>query len=359
MKILYVTTVGMTMGFFESFFSELQKHGHTVDIACGDLDSLPEFCKKKRFRIFPLSCSRSPFDKGNIRAVRELRYIVRKNKYDIVHCHTPVAAACTRLACRPLRKQGLKVFYTAHGFHFYTGAPFKNWLIYYPVEKWLSRYTDVLITINKEDYSRAKKEFNAKKIEYVPGVGIDTSKFSPTQSGRKRIREELELDDSQTMLLSVGELNENKNHIAVIKAIKGMKNLVYVIVGKGDLGDELIDAAEENGVDLRLTGFRNDVVDFYAAADVYVLPSIREGLNVSLMEAMASGLPVICGNIRGNTDLIDDKDCLFEPMDCMGIRSSIKCAIKRKETLGDRNLKKIRSFDFEVVERLLFKIYGE
>ena len=160
MRILYITTVGMTMRFFQSFISELCKEGHTVDIACSDTESIPEYYKKEKFKIYRLSCSRSPFNFGNVRAIREIRMIVRKNQYDIVHCHTPVAAACTRLACRPLRKKmALRVFYTAHGFHFCTGAPKKNWIVYYPIEKWLSRYTDVLITINKEDYRRARNRF--------------------------------------------------------------------------------------------------------------------------------------------------------------------------------------------------------
>ena len=197
--------------------------------------------------------------------------------------------------------------YTAHGFHFYNGAPLKNWLIFYPVEKCLSRYTDVLITINNEDYKRATEKFHAKKMFYISGAGVDVEKFAPRQSGRDKIRAELGLEDTDFMLLSVGELNENKNHASVIKAIAG-KDITYVIVGKGDKEAELKTMADENNVDLRLTGYRNDVADFYDAADVYILPSIRKGLNVSLMEAMDSGLPVACSPIRCNTDLVDEED---------------------------------------------------
>ena len=160
------------------------------------------------------------------------------------------------------------------------------------------------------------------------------------------------------MVLSVGELNDNKNHASVIKAIAGM-DLTYVIVGKGDKKEELQQLAEENKVDLRLTGFRTDVADFYDAADVYVLPSIREGLNVSLMEAMASGLACCCGNIRGNIDLLDEKDgVLFCPEKTDEIRKAIETALNNKVLLGRKNLEKIKSFSVKSVNKMMEKVYS-
>lgn len=357
MKVLYITTIGVTMGFFNSFIKQLLDDGNEVQIATNETNAkVPECYREWGCRIHPISCSRSPFDLGNIKAISQIRRIVKGNGYDIVHCHTPIAAMCTRIACRPLRKDGLKVFYTAHGFHFYDGAPFKNWLFYYPIEKWLSRYTDVLITINKEDYKRGKEKFHARKTVYIPGVGIDTKKFAPRISGRDRIRTELGLQDDAIMLLSVGELNENKNHEAVIRAIKGL-NVVYVIAGKGDKKDELEAVAKEYGVDLRLVGFRADVSDFYDAADVYVLPSFREGLNVSLMEAMAKELPCVVSKIRGNTDLIEDETVLFDPKDTKQLRESVEAAIKNQAEYGQKNLKKISGFDLFTVEKMVSEIY--
>lgn len=360
MKILYITTIGETMGFFRSFIRVLLKDGHTVDIATNEnsgTTAVQEYYREWGCKVYPIPCSRSPLKIGNIKAIKEIRKIVANGNYDIAHCHTPIAAACTRFACRSLRKKNLKVFYTAHGFHFYTGAPIKNWLIYYPVEWLCSWYTDILITINKEDYERAKKRFHAKQIKYVPGVGVDTEKFAPRKSGREATRAELGLKDSDIMLLSVGEMNENKNHISVIRAIKGLSDLVYVIVGKGEKEQELVRAAKENDVDLKLTGFRTDVADVYDAADVYVLPSIREGLNVSLMEAMASGLACCCGNIRGNTDLIEEKAVLFDPLDTDEIKAAISTAIEDRTELGKKNHEKIRSFDLSTIENLTSEIY--
>lgn len=277
-----------------------------------------------------------------------------EHQYCFVHCHSPIGGVIGRLVCH---ETGTKVIYTAHGFHFYDGAPLKNWLIYYPVEKFLSRYTDVLITINKEDYKMAKERFHAKKTEYIPGVGVDTKKFAPRKSGRVRIRTELGLKDKDIMLLSVGELNENKNHESVIRAIKGM-DVTYVIAGKGEKRNSLEQIAKECGVDLRLVGFRTDVSDFYDAADVYVLPSIREGLNVSLMEAMASGLSCAVSRIRGNTDLIDDEAVIFDPKNTEQLRESVETAVKNLEEYGQKNLKKIKGFDLATVENLISEIYG-
>ncbi len=357
MRVLYITTISVTMSFFTHFIMKLVEGGNVVDIACGlsDLPVLDSY-RKMGCKIYEIGTTRSPLDIKNIQAISKIRRIVEEGKYDLVHCHTPIAAAVTRVACRPLRKKGIKVFYTAHGFHFYDGAPLKNWLIYYPIEKYLSRYTDILITINKEDYNRAKKKFRARKTVYVPGVGVDIEKFAPRQSGREKVRAELGLDNNEIMLLSVGELNRNKNHEAVIEAIKGMK-ITYVIVGKGDKENELRSIAEKLGVDLRLTGYRNDVSDFYDAADVYILPSLREGLNVSLMEAMASGLPVVCGKIRGNTDLVKVEKCLFDPSNTAAIRKAVDAALKNKDIIGKQNAERIKTFDLHTVEKLTSRIY--
>ena len=358
MKILYITTVGSTMDFFIAFIRQLLRQGHTVDIACGSPGELPPCYREWGCGVYPLSCSRSPLKPGNRAAVREIRQIVSEQGYDLVHCHTPVAAACTRLACRTLRKTGTKVYYTAHGFHFYQGAPLKNWLLYYPVEWLCSFWTDTLITINTEDYRRAEKHLHAGRTVYVPGVGVNTALFRE-RTGGQRIREELGIG-SRFLLLSVGELNENKNHRAVIRAAAGM-DLVYVIAGDGPLRSTLKKTAEEAGTEVVLPGYQSDIAAFYAAADAYILPSLREGLNVSLMEAMASGLPCLAGRIRGNTDLLDEAGgYLFDPKDSDEIRRDLLylLASENRAAMGAYNQRKIRSFDIAVVNRQLMDLYN-
>ena len=321
MKILYVTTIGGTMRFFRDYIRELLDAGHTVDIATCEnaVSKVPDYYREWGCQVYQISTSRSPLKMGNLKAIKQIRKIVAENGYELVHCHTPIAAACTRLACRKLRKKnGLKVFYTAHGFHFYKGAPLKNWLLYYPVEKLCARMTDVLITINKEDYAFAQKKLRAKRVEYVPGVGIDVARFANAVVDRDAKRDEIGVPREAFLVLSVGELNPNKNHEVVIRALAQLqnKNVHYAIAGKGALQDYLLSLASELGIEeqIHLLGFRRDVAELYKVADVYAFPSFREGLSVSLTETLAAGLPIICSKIRGNVDLVDENGgILFDP----------------------------------------------
>lgn len=365
MKLLYVTTVGMTMCFFQPLIQNLLNSDNTVDIACNEATSkIPDCYRQWRCDIFPISWERSPFSSGNLKAIKQIRNIVNEGHYDIVHCHTPIAAACTRIACRKARKNGVKVIYTAHGFHFYKGAPLKNWLIYYPIEKLCSHWTDVLITINTEDYAFAKKRMKAHRVEYVPGVGVDLSKYCRLGINKAKKRSEIGVPEDAILLLSVGELNGNKNHETVIRALSQLadKNIYYVVAGKGERAERLIEVANEVGVSdrFRLLGFRNDVNELLEIADVYILPSFREGLNVSLMEAMAKGLPCVVGRIRGNVDLIDEKGgYLFSP------NSISECKIVIRKLLnsdriaeGNYNREKIQKFGANTVQVRLKEIYN-
>lgn len=331
MKILYITTIGGTMNFFKSLIKELIDEGHIVDIATNETDSkVPDCYREWGCKVFSIPTSRSPFSMGNVKAVTLIKAVVQD--YDIVHCHTPLAAMATRLACRNLRKKGLKVIYTAHGFHFYKGAPLKNWLIYYPIEKVCSYWTDILITINKEDYTFAQKKMKAGRVEYIPGVGIDTHKFSNAVVDIGKEREKIGVPKDAFVVLSVGELNSNKNHQIVIRAIKeiGEKNIHYIVAGSGNKKKELESLAESLGVSgqVHLLGYRTDVVELYRIANVYALPSIREGLNVSVMEALSSGLPVLCTNIRGNVDMVKENEngYLIDPFDAISVANGIRRA---------------------------------
>ncbi|MBC6714268.1 glycosyltransferase family 4 protein [Treponema sp. Marseille-Q3903] len=307
----------------------------------------------------PVPRSINPFVVG--KAYKLVKKLITTEHYDLIHCHSPIGGAITRIAAKKERKNGTKVIYTAHGFHFYSGAPLKNWLVYYPIEKVLSKYTDILITINKEDYKRATDKFRAKKTVYVPGIGVNTEKFETTYNGKK-VREELGISNSDTMLLSVGELNGNKNHEIVIKALaKLLEKPYYVIVGKGIKETYLKKLIKELGLEkyVILAGFHENVPDFYDAADAYVFPSFREGLSVALMEAMASGLPVACSKIRGNTDLIDENGgFFFEPGNVDSVSESLEKILKAdKKAMGNYNLEKIKNFDLSVVSNAMNEIY--
>lgn len=254
--------------------------------------------------------ARSPFSKQTLVAYRQLRRLFSEEHFDIVHTHTPVGSVLTRLAARDARHAGTKVVYTAHGFHFYKGAPAVNWALWYPVECLMSRFTDVLVTINDEDYRRAQ-QFAHCRVEYVPGVGIDLERFSCVRD-RAGKRAELGLADGDFALLSVGDLIPRKNQAAIVGALSLLsENVKLLICGEGvERGnlEEQIAKLELQGR-ARLLGFRPDMAEVMHACDALVFPSVHEGLPVSVMEAMASGLPVVASSIRGiDPDLLKDHE---------------------------------------------------
>ena len=366
MKILYVTTIGGTMNFFKTFIGELVKQGHKVDLACNDTVSKPaEVYGEMGCEIYSISTSRSPYSKGNIIAIKQLKKLIEENQYDIVHCHTPLAAMCTRIACRKARKKGTKVIYTAHGFHFYKGAPIKNWLLYYPIEKICSYWTDVLININLEDYAFSQKKMKAKRIEYVPGVGIDSSRFANITVDKTEKRKELGISENATVVMSVGELNTNKNHEVIIRAVAEIKDVYYIVAGKGALKEYLENLSKELGVEdrVKILGFRRDIGELLNCVDIFAFPSYREGLPVSLMEAMFCGIPAVASDIRGVRDLIEDgkNGFLCNPFDYNTFSDKLKKLsenIELCETVGKINKEKVDAFNMETVNKTMRQIYG-
>ena len=312
---------------------------------------------------------RNPLKRSNLKAYRSLKKVIDEGEYDIIHCHTPVGAMLTRLAAKEARKRGTKVLYTAHGFHFYKGAPAINWLLYYPVEKWLSRYTDVLITINKEDYERAKT-FKAGKVCYVPGVGIDLKKFSVGYVDRNEKRKEIGVHADDFVLLSVGELIPRKNHEVVIRAMSVLKHegklvhLEYVICGRGAYESELKKLTEELGVadHIHFLGYRTDIAEICNCSDMFVFMSRQEGLPVALMEAMACGLPAVCSNIRGNIDLIENESTGLiadnTPEEVAKAIETLRKDEKFCKRLASAAQQRIKQFDLSGVEDEIAKIYG-
>lgn len=259
---------------------------------------------------------RSPFKFANIKVYRQLLSLMRREQFDLVHCHTPMGGVMARLAAH--HTHTAPVVYTAHGFHFFKGASWINWIFYYPVERLLSHYTDQQICINQEDYQRAKAEFHAKYVDYVPGVGIDLNKI-PRLDKRSIESKKLELNIpiDKLVFLSSGELIKRKNHESAIRAVAKIKkqyleknhtlpDFHYVICGHGELEEYLHDLIQSLDVSdmVTLLGYREDMLSIYQIADVFLFPSYQEGLPIALLEAMACGLPVICSDIRGNQDLM-------------------------------------------------------
>lgn len=305
-----------------------------------------------KITIHNVAISRSPFSPSNLKALNQIKMILKTEKIDYIHCNTPVGGVIGRLLNRNVKK----VIYEAHGFHFYKGAPLKNWLLYYPVEKILASRSDAIITINRDDYEFAKKHLKSK-IYYVPGVGIELEQWS----AYKDIREEVGLRPDDFVILIVGRLEKNKNCGTVIDAVRKVPGVKLVFCGDGE--DRLIleEKAKELGNRAIFLGNRSDMSDVYHMADCFVLASFREGLSRSIMEAMVCGLPCIVSDIRGNRDLID-KDFLFNPNDVDALADKImkvNKSQKQRNMMKARNLKKIKEFNFDKVVEELSKIYEE
>lgn len=298
-----------------------------------------------------------------ILALKQLSVIVKNNKFRFIHCQSPIGGVCGRLVGH---KFHVKILYTAHGFQFFKGSTKLSWLLIYPIEKYLARYTDRLITINHEDYELAKEKFCSKKVDFVPGIGVDLEQISKTKVDILAKRESLKIPVNATVILSVGELSDRKNHSVVLKAISQLKqkNIYYVICGLGANRDKLITLAEKLGLSdrLKLLGYRTDVIEVMKASDVFVFPSIREGLPVSLMQAMAAELPSIVSRIRGNTDLIEDRvdGYLFNPRSVDELVEKLNKFFVNKslaQSFVKESSKKIQLFSSDVVEKRMLEIY--
>jgi len=311
-RLLITSTDLMMVQFLLPHIQNLAENGYAVDIACSDVGGRVEEIKGKTKayteNIFVLDLQRSPLSPQNAKGYKQLKQIFSEHRYDIVWTNEPVMGVATRLAAKKARKNGTTVLYMCHGFHFFNGAPKVNWLIYYPIEKLMAPRADCICTINTEDYKRAQG-FKTKRVEYIHGIGINTDRLTPGEN-QNNIRVELGLSEDAFLVLSVGELNENKNQKVILKAVNKLNDVSihYILCGKGDQLENLQTLTRELGIEnnVHFLGYRTDVVDICSQADVYVMPSKREGLPVASLEAMYCGLPVIASDTRGIQDYVAD-----------------------------------------------------
>lgn len=314
MKILLTATVQSHIcQFHKPLVEVLHEYGCEVHVAARD--NLAEknglqldFVEK----VYNVPFSRSPKSLDNIKAYKELKKIIRKENYDVIHCNTPMGGIVTRLAARNARKNGTKVYYTAHGFHFYKGAPRKNWVVFYPVEKYFSRFTDKLITITDEDNRLATKKFCCS-VERIHGVGVNEQRYNAVGENDKiLIRKQMGYTSKQKIILCVGELLSNKNQTMAIDAmqeiVKKYPDTLLILAGNGPEKEKLQSAIHERKLEdnVKLIGYVTNLQDYQHIADVAVSCSKREGLPLNIVEAMLSGTPVVASYNRGHRELIDD-----------------------------------------------------
>ena len=365
-KVLFVATVlrGHILVFHLPYMRWFQEQGYEVHVCARNdtEESVPQvpYCDQ----YIELPFERSPLHPGNVSVYKRLKKIIDEGEYALIHCHTPVGGMLGRICARQARKRGTRVVYTAHGFHFFTGAPLKNWLLFYPAERWLARYTDLLITMNDEDYRHAKR-FPAKQVEKIHGIGIDLDRFDAPVD-RDAVRSEIGVPQNAQAVICVGEHIPRKNHEIVLKAVQKLPNAWLLFGGTGELEDDLKALAKELGMSDRVLflGFRRDVPALLMASDLFCFPSFQEGLPVSLMEAMAAGLPCAVSDVRGNRDLIRQNEggMLRSPTDAEGFAEDMGMLLENstlRQEMGERNRREIRAYCLPQVLAHMAELYAQ
>lgn len=366
-KVLYTATVASHICQFHlPYLKMLKEQGYEICVAAHDnLAEKNGLQLKYVDKFIEVPFSRSPKSPQNIKAYKQLKALFNEEFYDLIVCNTPMGGIVTRLAAKKTRKKGTKVIYIAHGFHFYKGGPKKNWLFYYPIEKHFAKYTDILVTINKMDYQLAQRKFRAKEVEYIPGIGVNLKQFS-IQDQEKDIREDLLLSKDSKLILSVGELNDNKNHQAIIRALTKVadSNVHYLIAGNGPNLGKLQKLANRLGVadNVHFLGYRRDLPYIYKSADIFVLPSYREGLGMAAIEAMHFGLPIITSNRHGINDysIPDVTGYKYAPNDYNGFAAGIRRILYNedlKKSMSENNRREAEKFALEASLQRMEEIY--
>ena len=365
-KVLFVATVlrGHILVFHLPYMRRFQEQGYEVHCCArndtGEANPTVPNCD----RYIDLAFERSPMHPGNRAAYRTLQTLIDTEQYALIHCHTPVGGMLTRLAARNARRRGTRVVYTAHGFHFFDGAPLVNWLAFYPAERILSRWTDLLITINREDDARAR-HFHAQQTAMVAGVGVPLERFAAPVD-RKSVRAGLGLAPDTFAVITVGEHIPRKNHETCLRAVAATPGATLLFCGVGEKEAELRELAEtlHVGDRVQFLGFRRDVPALLGASDAFLFPSFQEGLPVSLMEAMAAGLPCVASRVRGNSDLIvpGQGGMLCAPTDFAAMAralSTLREDPALRAAMGAYNRNAIRPYGLDAVRQHMAALYTE
>ena len=376
--LILATTAAMIEQFNMPNIDLLQELGFEVQVACNFRNGNPisndqitlfqEILKEKNVKYHQVELTRKIVKIfTNLKAFKQADSILKEEDFKFVHCHTPVGGVCGRIIGH---RNNVNVIYTAHGFHFYKGAKLVNWLLYYPIEKLLSKYTSHLITINEEDYNATfERSFKAKNVSLFPGAGINLERFTPcTQSEKNELRKEYGYNEKDFILIHVAELNKNKNQELVVRAVSKIRSeipdLKLLLVGIGSMENEYKKLCKTLHIEDRVIflGYRTDVQNLMKVANVGVSASYREGLPVNVMEAMATGLPLVVTNCRGNRDLIthEKNGFLIKQDDIVGFSKAIKTLYQDeclREKFSCQNKADIQTYDAKNIMRLTKQVY--
>ena len=373
MKILYTATVlSHICQFHLPHMKVLREEGWEVHAAAHDNLAVKNGLQLRNCdRFIEVPFSRSPKSPDNLKAYKQMKKLLSEENYDVILCNTPVGGIVTRLAAKKARKQGTKVVYIAHGFHFFKGSSKSSWLIFYPIEKLMASRCDMMITVNEEDYELAKARFGKRtRIARIHGVGVDENRYHPvTKEERLAMREAEGLAEDDFVILCTGELNENKNQSTLIRAAALLKDklpeLKVLLAGNGPKEEELKALIDDLGLkeNVRLLGYRTDLERIVPAVDLVVSCSFREGMPLNIIEAMLCKKPVVASHNRGHDELVSpETGVLVDPKDAEGFARAIlmyaKDPVSRLEC-GERAYARAKPYSVGEVKKEFSGILSE
>ena len=347
----------------------LAAHGWKVEVVCSDVGGRLEELKiiqKEAAVVHTARLHRNPANPENILGYYDMKKIISSKKWDVIWTNEPVMGVVTRAAACSVRRRGTKVVYMVHGFHFYKDAPLINWILFYPLEKLFSYVTDYIITVNKEDYFRAGR-FAAKRVEYIHGIGVNPDRLQ-TDMITMNVRKKLRIPEKAFLILSVGEINANKNQKVIIDALRYIEDsdIYYILCGRGRNVRRLRKLTRKYGIEgnVRFVDYRKDVVNFYRQADVFALPSYREGLPIALLEAMYCGVPPITSNARGINDVMKNEvtGIVCSPEDGRSFEKAIrvlKNSGELRKQYGENSKKAVEPYMLSLVENRVLELFNE
>lgn len=367
-KILFVAHMDSHIANFHlPYLKWFQEQGYETHVASNSLERTREieYCDVKH----QIDFNRSPFSLKNLKAYRQFKKLVKTHNFELVHAHTPMGGLFARLA---FRKTNTTVFYTAHGFHFLKGGSKLSWLIYYPVEKFLSKFTDEIITINDEDYNLALNKFSKRcKVTYVPGVGVDLNKYKEIDNETKlKVRKTLGLKVDDFVLVCVAEQTKGKNQGFLIKfmheIILNYPNVKLLLVGYGKEEEHYKQMIKNLKLEdsVYQLGYREDIIELTNIADLIVSASLREGLPRALLEALAIPKPLLVSNVRGNRDVVihGKNGFLYKPNDLESFTNYFITLYENKDLrqeFSEKSRELSSEFSLDVVLKQVTERYKE
>lgn len=369
-KVLFVATIHRHfVAFHLPYIKTLKAKGYEIHVVAANDGVVVPFVDKQ----FYMTIERSPYHFANLSAINYLARLMELEKYSLVTCHTPMGGFVGRMAARISRlKYNTKVLYTAHGFHFYKGAPLVNWFAYFPVEMFLAKFSDAIVTINKEDFELAKKIWRCgPQIFFLNGIGLDLTRLQMKEPEmNKNLRFELGLKDEDFVCIYIAGFTKDKNHLFLFRSFYDLEvaipNVKIIFAGDGSYFDKMKNLAKSMGVEDRFIflGHRDDVPSLIGLSNIGISPSLREGLPMNLLETLAMGKPFLASDVRGHRDIIQHgvNGFLFNPNNTTDFTKYAKELFNNlslQKKMGLAASKSIEKFSIAETLPVLSNIYEE